>query len=480
MRPLSETFSRPLVPTPHPLTDVVSGLLAPVSLHAPTVSEQILLIGALGALGALGVVTYVLGARLGGRLVGILAAAMLLTREPVLAYGLRAYLDIPYTVLLLGAGLSALSGRAAATRTVVLLTLAGLLRPEAWAVAGAYWLYLVWTNRRIDRRLGILAGVCFAAPLAWLATGWLIAGDALLALGHTTDNAEILERRTGLLNGLFWTPRRIGEIVRVDGLIGGIVGLTVAVRIWRSRQERTASPEVPTGDDTAGPSALVGLAAGGAALSVALVATSVAGLPINTRYLLPQGSIAALAWAFSVAGWRSTVGDPSLRVWWKWTGLAVAVITIALTPRHVSRLRDLDERLTGESEAARDLRILASDALNAQTSEEDRGGCPLVVGTPTGRTIPTMLLWSRLSSWVIDDTKRAYLVQRVAEPGDEHLVVVPITDDVAVGYGFSRPGDAAALLDPASGWRPVATAGGWTAVAAPTCARSEVPQRSQA
>ena len=140
MRPLSGTFSRPLVPTPHPLTDVVSGLLAPVSLHAPTVSEQILLILALAAFGALGVVTYVLGARLGARLVGVLAAAMLLTREPVLGYGLRAYLDIPYTVLLLGAGLSALSGRTAATRTMVLLTFAGLLRPEAWAVG---WRLLV-------------------------------------------------------------------------------------------------------------------------------------------------------------------------------------------------------------------------------------------------------------------------------------------------------------------------------------------------
>ncbi len=473
MRPLSETFSRPLVPTPHPLTDVVSGLLAPVSLHAPTVSEQILLILALGAFGALGVVTYVLGARVGGRLVGILAAAMLLTREPVLGYGLRAYLDIPYTVLLLGAGLSALSGRAAATRTVVLLTLAGLLRPEAWVVAGGYWLWLVWTNRRIDCRLGVLAGVCVVAPLAWLAGGWLIAGDALLALGHTTENAEILQRRTGLLNGLVWTPRRLGEIVRVDGLIGGIVGLTVAARIWRLRRERMASPAGPTRDDTTKPVALVGLAAGGALLSFALVVTGVAGLPINTRYLLPQGSIAALAWALSVAGWRSTVGDPRLRLWWKWTGLAVAAITVALIPWHVSRLRDLHGRLTSESEAAHDLRVLASEALNADTPEAERGDCQLVVGTPSERTVPTMLLWSRLSSWVTDDTARAYLVQRAAEPGDEHLVVVPITNEVADGYGFSRPGDAAELLDPANGWRPVATAGDWTALAAPTCARSD-------
>jgi hypothetical protein len=472
-RPLSGTFSRPLVPTPHPLTDAVSGLLAPVSLRAPAVSEQALLVLALAALGALGVVTYHLGARLGGSLVGILAAAMLLTREPVLAYGLRAYLDIPYTVLLLGAGLSALSGRSAATRTMVLLTLAGLLRPEAWAVAGAYWIYLAWTGPRLDRRLGLLAGVCAAAPLAWLATGWVIAGDPLLALTDTTATAEILQRRTGLLNGLVRTPRRLGEILRVEGLIGGVVGLTVAAMLWRSRRARTASPDAPSASDTARSDVLVGLSVGGASLAVALVVMGVAGLPINTRYLLPQGAIAVLAWAFAVAGWRSSAGGVRLRSWWKWAGLAVAAITVALIPWQVSRLRDMHGRLASERDAAHDLRTLATGSLDAGATDADRGsGCSLVVGTPTERTVPTILLWSQLSSWVVDQAAGAYLVQRVAEPGDEHFVLVPITDDVADGYGFSRLGDAAELLDATNGWRSVATAGDWSVLAAPHCAPS--------
>jgi hypothetical protein len=453
-RPLSGTFSRPLVPTPHPLTDAVSGLLAPVSLRAPAASEQALLVLALAALGALGVVTYHLGARLGGRLVGILAAAMLLTREPVLAYGLRAYLDIPYTVLLLGAGLSALSGRSAAIRTMVLLTSAGLLRPEAWALAGAYWIYLAWTGR-LDRRLGLLAGVCVAAPLAWLATGWVIAGDPLLALTHTTATAEILQRRTGLLNGLVWTPRRLGEILRVEGLIGGIVGLTIAAMVWRSRRARTASPDAPSASDTARSEGLVGLSAGGASLAVALVVMGVAGLPINTRYLLPQGAIAVLAWAFAVAGWRSAAGGLRLRSWWKWAGFAVAAITIALIPWQVSRLQNMHARLASERDAAHDLRTLATETLDADATEADRGsGCSLVVGTPSERTVPTILLWSQLSSWVIDHAVRAYLVQRVAEPGDEHFVLVPVANDVA------------------NGWLSVATVGDWSVLAAPRCAPS--------
>ena len=398
---------------------------------------------------------------------------MLLTREPVLGYGLRAYLDIPYTVLLLGAGLSALSGRTAATRTMVLLTFAGLLRPEAWAAAGAYWLYLVWTNRRIDRRLGLLAGVCVAAPLAWLAMGWLIAGDDVpCPWSHDGDRRDTstpdwtaerrgmdppATRRDRPRRGVDRGDRRPDDRRADVALAPGANGLAR----WADEGRRCAT------------AVLVGLAAGAALLAVALVATGGIGLPINTRYLLPQGSIAALAWAFAVAGWRSTVvGDPRLRSWWKWTGLAVALITVALIPRHVSRLRDLHARLTSESEAAGDLRVLATEALNADSAEADRGDCLLVVGTPTERTVPTLLLWSRLSSWVTDDTVGAYLVQPVAEPGDEELVVVPITEDVADGYGFSRRGDAAEFLDPANGWRTLATAGDWSVLAAPTCVPS--------
>jgi hypothetical protein len=81
--------------------------------------------------------------------------------------------------------------------------------------------------------------------------------------------------------------------------------------------------------------------------------------------VLPQGSIAALAWAFAIVGWRCNIADPRTRLWWKWAGLAIAVITVALVPWHVSRLRDLHGTLTSESEAAHDLRILGSEDLNA-------------------------------------------------------------------------------------------------------------------
>ena len=48
-------------------------------------------------------VVYALGARWFGRAAGALGALLLITRVPVLSYGVRAYVDIPYLLLVLSA-----------------------------------------------------------------------------------------------------------------------------------------------------------------------------------------------------------------------------------------------------------------------------------------------------------------------------------------------------------------------------------------
>ena len=53
------------------------------------------------ALSACGWVLYRLGSLWFGRAAGALAALILLTRVPVLSYGVRAYVDIPYLLLVL-------------------------------------------------------------------------------------------------------------------------------------------------------------------------------------------------------------------------------------------------------------------------------------------------------------------------------------------------------------------------------------------
>ena len=55
------------------------------------------------ALSGCGWLVYRLGAQWFGRLAGALAAVVLLTRTPIVSYGVRAYVDVPYLLLLLGA-----------------------------------------------------------------------------------------------------------------------------------------------------------------------------------------------------------------------------------------------------------------------------------------------------------------------------------------------------------------------------------------
>ena len=89
------------------------------------------------SLGALGWLTYELGAHWFGPAAGAVAALLILTRIPVLSFGVRAYVDIPYVALVLGAILAE-ARRPRTMLPLILLALAGLLRPEAWLFSFAY------------------------------------------------------------------------------------------------------------------------------------------------------------------------------------------------------------------------------------------------------------------------------------------------------------------------------------------------------
>ena len=101
---------------------------------------------------------------------------------------MRAYVDIPYAALVLGAILAE-ARRPRTTLPLILLALAGLLRPEAWLFSFAY---VAW---RRDLRLLPLAA---AAPVLWLVHDQIVTGDWLHSLTDTRDNAETLQRITGL------------------------------------------------------------------------------------------------------------------------------------------------------------------------------------------------------------------------------------------------------------------------------------------
>ena len=130
-----------------------------------------------------------------GPAAGALAAAIVLTRRPVLDFGARAYVDIPYVALVLGALLVETRRPRAGAPVLALLAVAGLLRPEAWLFSVAYLAWL-WraprararAARRARRSRRRCSGRC---------RDLVVTGDPLHSLPGTRDNAQTLQRITG-------------------------------------------------------------------------------------------------------------------------------------------------------------------------------------------------------------------------------------------------------------------------------------------
>src|SRR6185437_15976384 len=250
-----------IAPTPHPLVEVLGVVLSPLSPRA--IEDVAVALGFLALAGCAWLV-YRLGELWFGRAAGIVAALILLTRVPILSYGVRAYIDIPYLLLVLAAVLVEARRRAreqapAGASVLALLALYGLyLLLEARRSPG------VDARARSPRALAGLALLAAAAPLVWILSDLAITGDPLWSLTNTRHTAHALQRVTGIANVPEYVPRRIGEILRAPVLVGAALGGVLAL-LWLRRRALTA--------------ATVGVLA-----VLVFVAVAAAGLPINTRY----------------------------------------------------------------------------------------------------------------------------------------------------------------------------------------------------
>ena len=142
-----------------------------------------------------------------------------------LLYAARAYVDVPFLALVLWA--AALEARAPRRGLPVMATLAvaGLLRPEAWVLAGAYWLWCGW------RRLDLLA-LAAAAPLVWCLVDLWVTGDPLFSLHATNDLADELNRNRGLSSVPGSFASFVTDTARPPVALAAAAG---ALLLWRLR-----------------------------------------------------------------------------------------------------------------------------------------------------------------------------------------------------------------------------------------------------
>lgn len=364
-------YGIPVAPTPHPLVEALGFVLSPLG---PRAMQSVTVALAFIALAALGWVVYRLGALWFGRAAGVLAAVLLLTRVPVVSYGVRAYVDVPYLVLVLVAVLVAVRPPAAQRPALVLalLALAGLLRPEAWAFSGLYWLYLAVGARRgrgaqdtLDTaQLARLALLVCAAPLVWVLSDWLVTGRPLWSLTNTRATARELERVTGIANVPEYIPRRLGEILRPPVLLGAALGGVLGL-LWLPRRAR--------------PGAAVGIVA-----VVVFAAFATVGLPINSRYAFLGAAVLCIFCGAGVFGWTQLPAGDRRRRPWMAGSTVVALALLAYAPAGYRGLHHELDALARQQSIQGDLVALVhSGAISLRCGP---------VGVPNHRPIPLLAL----------------------------------------------------------------------------------------
>jgi len=330
----------PFASTPHPLFNVLATVLS----WLPGSSDDLLRAVVLLALGALCAGTFALGRELAGWPVGLLAAAIVATRAPMVETAVRGEVDIPAAALLMWATVIATRAerddppsRGAGARVLLLLALAGLLRPEAWVLAAAYWLWRApgWDGAR-RARLGALA---LAGPVLWLASDLVVTGDALWSSHHTHTRVRDSGDVTGF-DAVRRIPRHIGSILWIPALAASVAGLAAA-RV-RGR-ERIAVPVA----------ALVLAAATSGALALA-------GQTVLLRFFLFPAAILAVLAAHAALGWTRLEPSDRARGPWRLAGLVALVAFAAFVPNDVARVDELRVQLHGDEQLQAGLVALAS------------------------------------------------------------------------------------------------------------------------
>ncbi|HEX8958464.1 MAG TPA: hypothetical protein VF770_01435 [Solirubrobacterales bacterium] len=409
---VSPDYGAALPPTPHPLADLLGLVTTPLGNGAIDVTMAVAYL----SLGLAGYLVYRLGSLWFDRPIGFVAALIVLTRAPYLSNGIRAYVDLPYIALALGALVIETRRPRAGWPVLALLALAGLLRPEAWLFSGVYWLYLAldvkrrpgggareremglpleradtqnaglirpafvrargipisphslglrlrWRGERSPRELAWLAALALAAPISWALFDWVTTGSPTYSLTGTQHTVETLKRQTGPVDLVLYGPRRLGEVLQWPGMVGMLGGLVLGFAFLRRRSA-------------------LGLVAAALALG-AFALLACAGLAIIARYTMLAAALLAIFVAVALLGWRLLEhGHPWRRRWQLFAAALVAMFAI-WGPNQWSLDSRVNTDLTNQGRIENDLTSLVDAGAFAR---------PLcgAIAVPNHRAIPRL------------------------------------------------------------------------------------------
>jgi hypothetical protein len=251
----------------------------------------------------------------------------------------RGYVGVPYLALVAWA--AALESERPRRGGVVwvLLTLAGLLRPEAWLLGGAYWLWCTWpalaprlgrrgtssgcagptsrptTHAVTPARVVRTAIYAAIAPVLWALTDLVVTGDALFSLRHTSALANDLQRTRPASQAPSFAIHSLTSTLKWPVLLGALLGVALALRYAR---RRAAVP--------------LALAASGLLTFGAIAA---AGLSVIDRYLAVSALSLLVFAAFAIAGFTLLPATHPARRAWIAAACLVALGGAAFTATHL-------------------------------------------------------------------------------------------------------------------------------------------------
>jgi hypothetical protein len=474
---MSPDYGAPLAPTPHPLYHLFGAVLSPLGDGAITVA----IVFAYISLGLLAWLIYRLGAEWLSRPIGAVAAFLVMTSAPVLSNGLRAYIDIPYMVFVLAALLIETRRPRSGWPVLVLLALAGLLRPEAWLFAGFYFLYLALDfhlrpkdgvgeaaphpERRpgvnlgrlriqlrqsgIDRNLVLMACLAAAGPVIWVLFDLLTTGNAFYSFTGTRETVETLERDTGPVDVILYGPRRLGEVMQWPAMVGALLGILLCLKTMPRR-------------------VMLGLIAAIAAL-IAFAIMGAAGLAIIPRYTMLAASILFIFAAASVLGWLLLEPGDRWRRPWQIAAVLVVALYIVWLPNQYDLLSKVDRDLTNQSLVERDLEALVDDgAFLVLEIDADSPDACLPISVPNHRAVPRLAFWLDIrpsdvvSVAATDEQPReGYFLA----PARDFTVENFILDPGEPGRAVTRPPPGFELIAENRSWRLYSTCGSFTGYA---------------
>jgi hypothetical protein len=360
-------------PTEHPLA-IAFGMFCSIFGEG---GARLMVLGSIASFVALVAGLYRLGRLCFGPVVGVVAALLVLSRFFLENLAAQGYLDISYVALIVWAVVLEVEKPRRGAPVLITLAAAGLLRPDAWVLAGVYWLWCSWRvpNRTRLKYLAIAA----IGPVVWVLVDLIVTGKPFYSLNSTAGLAQELGRTQGITNviGSLWTFSL--RIDKLPVLLGALAGISLA--IWLTPR-RVLTP----------------LAALALLLGV-FVLEGAGGASVIDRYLMGAAIMLVLFCAVAIGGWAMLErGTLPRRVWMVFAVLLVAYGTVSAAT--TLSLTSLGNTLAYHEDFHKGLAV----ALRAPAVERELRRCPLLT-LPNNKLIPD-------ARWILDTVGQHDIVAR--------------------------------------------------------------------